>query len=180
MISVMRKAAALLLAAAVLTIPAFAQERQRPSPPAKAKTTIAGKNIAIDYSAPSKRERKIIGGLVPFDKVWRTGANEATTLVTDADLLIGGSLLVPKGTYTVFTVPGEKEWELIINKQTGQWGTRYDEAQDLGRVKMKVKPVKDTVETFAIDLKPGKGQDGLLTLTWENTQASVPFKVQGK
>ena len=87
--------------------------------------------------SPSMRGRKIMGGLVPYDKVWRTGANAATTLKTTAALDFGGTL-VPAGTYTLYTLPGEKGWKLIINKQTGQWGTQYDQAQDLARVDLKV------------------------------------------
>lgn len=148
---------------------ALAQDaKKKPlSPPAKAEATLNGKKVTIDYSAPSKRDRVIMGELVPYGKVWRTGANAATTLTTATDLMIG-SLHVPKGTYTLFTIPGEKEWTLIVNKQTGQWGTDYDAAQDLGRVKMTVAPVENTVETFAI------GLDKALTMTWENTRASVP------
>jgi hypothetical protein len=156
---------------------AVAEEAKKPlSPPAKAAATIAGKNISVTYSAPSKRGRVIMGELVPYGKVWRTGANAATTLVTDSDLMIG-NVHVPAGTYTLYTIPNEKDWTLIINKQTGQWGTKYDETQDLGRVTMTVRPVKDTVETFAIDLKPTAGKNGLMTLRWENTQASVPVIV---
>jgi hypothetical protein len=140
------------------------------SPPAKAEATLDGKKVNIDYSAPSKRNRAIMGGLVPYGQVWRTGANAATTLTTEADLMIG-TLHVPKGTYTLYSIPGEKEWTLIVNKQTGQWGTEYDAAQDLGRVTMTVTPIKDTVETFVI----GIGET--LTLTWENTRASVPVAV---
>ena len=169
----------LMVSAAVLLTAslAFAQEAKKPlSPPAKAEATIAGKKISIDYSAPSKRNRVIMGELVPYGKVWRTGANAATTLTTEADLMIG-SVHVPAGTYTVYSIPDAKSWTLIINKQTGQWGTKYDESQDLGRVQMTVKPVKDTVETFVIGLKPTAGKNGLLTLTWENTEASVPVVV---
>ena len=163
----------LMFLAASLT----AQEAKKPlSPPAQAKATIGGKAITIDYSAPSRRDRRIMGALVPYDKVWRTGANAATTLTTESDLMIG-RLHVPAGKYTLFSIPGEKEWTLIVNKQTGQWGTRYDESQDLGRVKMTVKPVKDTVETFVIGLKPSGARNGVLSLTWENTEASVPVMV---
>lgn len=173
----MRKAITLAVALTTLATLAYAQEPKRPlSPAAKAEATIAGKKITIDYSAPSKRGRAIMGGLVPYGKVWRTGANAATTLKTEGNLKIG-SLDVPAGTYTIYSLPGEKEWTLIVNKQTGQWGTEYDEKQDLGRVKMTVAPVKDTVETFVIDIKPGKGNTGTLTLTWENTSASVPLTV---
>ena len=142
------------------------------SPPQEVKYTAGkGKDITINYSAPSKRGRAIMGGLVPYNQVWRTGANAATTLTTTTDLMLG-SLVVPAGKYTLYSIPGEKEWTLIVNKQTGQWGTNYDEKQDLGRVKMTVKPVKDTVEQFAIGIDAKA-----LTLTWENTQASVPVMI---
>ncbi|MBV8519245.1 MAG: DUF2911 domain-containing protein [Acidobacteria bacterium] len=143
------------------------------SPPAKAEGTIGEHKITVDYSAPSKRGRAIMGGLVPFGKVWRTGANAATTLTTDGDLMIG-SLHVPKGTYTLYTIPGEKEWTLIVNKQTGQWGTEYDEKQDLGRTTMTAKKIAETTETFVIAVKPLAAKNGLLTFTWENTEAVVP------
>jgi hypothetical protein len=160
----------LLVAVLMLCVTAaFAQEVKKPlSPPAKAEAKIGGKNVTIDYSAPSKRERVIMGELVPYGKVWRTGANAATKLTTETDLMIG-NLHVPAGTYSLFTIPGEKEWTLIVNKQTGMPPSEYDEKQDLGRVKMKVAKVKDTVETFNIGLNKN-----LLTLTWENTTASVP------
>src|SRR5258706_9218742 len=109
---------------------------KRPSPPASAQCKFAdGKTISVDYSSPRAKGRKIFGGLVPFDKEWRTGANDATTFVTDADLMVG-DLHVPAGKYTLYTIPGETEWTIIINKQTGQWGTQYDEKQDLGRTKV--------------------------------------------
>ena len=167
-----------LLLSFSFAVVATADEPKKPllSPPAKAEATLAGKNISIDYSAPSKRGREIMGGLVPFDKVWRTGANAATTLHTDADLMIG-SLHVPAGTYTLYTIPTAKDWTLIVNKQTGQWGTAYDDKQDLGRVKMTVKPVQDTVETFVIAIKPTGAKTAALTMTWENTEASVPVTV---
>ncbi|HEX6178012.1 MAG TPA: DUF2911 domain-containing protein [Thermoanaerobaculia bacterium] len=167
-------AAALTLAATV----AVAQhgDKKPLSPPAKAQATISGKQLSVAYNAPSKRGRAIMGELVPYGKVWRTGANQATTFTTASDVMLG-NLHVPAGTYTLFTIPGEKEWTLIVNKQTGQWGTNYDQSQDLGRVKMTVTPVKNTVETFAIDLKPVKGSEGALTMSWENTQASVPVIV---
>ena len=167
----MRKTATLLLCILFTAAVASAQEAKKPlSPPAKAEATLSGKKVTIDYSAPSKRDRVIMGGLVPYGQVWRTGANAATTLTTEADLMIG-SVHVPKGTYTLYTIPGEKEWTLIVNKQTGQWGTEYNAAQDLGRTTMTVSPVKSTVETFVI------GIDKNLTLTWENTRASVPVMV---
>ena len=168
----MRKLSIVTLCILFLAAVAYAQEAKKPlSPPAKAEATINGKKITIAYSAPSKRDRAIMGGLVPYGKVWRTGANAATTLKTEADLMIG-TLHVPAGTYTLYTIPGETEWTLIVNKQNGQWGTNYDEAQDLGRVTMKVSPVKDPVETFVIGI-----DKSALSLTWENTRATVPVMV---
>ena len=144
---------------------------QRPSPPGTAEITLKGKKIAIAYSRPSMRGRKIVGGLVPFGEVWRTGANEATSLVTETDLTIGG-VAVPKGKYTLYSIPSERGWKLIINKQTGQWGTEYNQGQDLARVDMKVEKLSSPVEVFTINLKPA-GAGAVLSLEWETTKASV-------
>jgi hypothetical protein len=173
----MRNVTTLALSLLMVTTATFAEEPAKPlSPPAKAEATFRGKKVTIDYSAPSKRDRRIMGGLVPFGQVWRTGANAATTLTTEADLMIG-TVHVPAGTYTLYTVPAQKKWTLIINKQTGQSGTKYDQAQDLGRTKMSVTWPKTTAETFTIALKAQNARKGTLTLTWENTQASVPIMV---
>src|SRR5688572_523581 len=169
----MRKITTLSLSLLLVTGIVVAQEPKKPlSPPAKVNTVLNGKKLSIDYSAPSKRGRAIMGELVPYGKVWRTGANAATTLTTEGDLMIG-TVHVPAGTYTLFTIPGEKEWTLIVNKQTGQWGTNYDETKDLGRTKMAVKTLAAPVETFAISL-PSAGQNqNTLTLKWENTEAKI-------
>jgi hypothetical protein len=175
--TLMRKVSSILFCSLLFAAAAFADEPKKPlSPPAKAEGTIGGKHITVEYSAPSKRDRKIMGELVPYGKVWRTGANAATTLKTDGDLMIG-TAHVPAGTYTLYTLPGEKEWTLIINKQTGQWGTNYDEKQDLARVKMNVKTLPTTVETFVIAIKPAGPQSGALYLTWENTEATAVVMV---
>jgi hypothetical protein len=164
-------AAAAVLAA--LAAPTFAQPAQPPlSPKAQATATIAGKAVTVDYSSPRVRGRKIMGGLVPYGKVWRTGANAATTLTTAGDLMIG-TLHVPAGTYTLYTIPGEKEWTLIVNKQTGQWGTQYDAAQDLGRVPMKVSALPSPREEMTIAVRPGEGPRGTLAIEWESTAATV-------
>ena len=155
-----------------LTLLADHDQKKAPlSPPQEVKWSSGSKAVTINYSAPSMRGRKIMGELVPYGKVWRTGANSATKLTTTTDLMIG-SLHVPAGTYTLFTIPGDKEWTLIVNKQTGQWGTSYDEKQDLGRVKMKVAPTKSPVEQFAIEVN-----DKALALQWENTRAWVPVMI---
>src|SRR5437899_1233064 len=131
----MRKKNLILISAVILSTliaTAVAQNaaKPRPSPAATAQATLDGKNISIAYSQPSMRGRKIMGDLVPYDQVWRTGANDATTLTTESDLNIGGTA-VPKGTYTLYTLPSAGTWKLIINKQTGQWGTEYHQEQDL-------------------------------------------------
>lgn len=175
----MRRIAVVSLGLALTAAVAIADhdtEKKPLSPAAKAEATIGGKKLSVDYSAPSMRGRTIMGELVPYGKVWRTGANAATTLKSETGLMIG-SLHVPAGSYTLFTIPGEKEWTLIVNKQTGQWGTRYDASQDLGRVKMNVKSLDRPVETFTIDIRPGTGKKGTLALAWEKTEASVPVMV---
>jgi hypothetical protein len=167
----MRKSLALSLSILFLAAVVSAQEPKKPlSPPAKAWVKLGGKSITIDYSAPSKRDRKIMGGLVPYGKVWRTGANAATTLTTEGDIMIG-TLHVPAGTYSLYTIPNEKEWTLIVNKQTGQSGTVYDEKQDLGRVALKLRPAKKMVETFKIDLRANNAKSGTLCFQWEKAEA---------
>lgn len=170
----MRKISILSLSLLLLTGVAVAEEaKKKPlSPPASAAATLNSKKISIDYSAPSKRDRKIMGELVPYGKVWRTGANAATTLKTEGDLMIG-TVHVPAGTYTLYTIPGEKEWTLIVSKETGQWGTNYDEAKDLGRTKMTVKALSAPVETFIIAVVPVNPNQATLKLTWENTEATA-------
>jgi hypothetical protein len=148
-----------------------------PSPPADTSVTIAGKKITIKYSAPSMRGRKIFGGLEQYGRVWRTGANEATDLNTEAALNING-LKVPKGEYSLFTFIDPTQWQLIVSKQTGISGLDYDQAQDLGRVKMTMSKPSSPVETFKITLENAGGNKGKLTLAWENTVASVPFTVE--
>ena len=147
------------------------------SPPATATVGISGKKLTISYSAPSMRGRKIMGALVPYGRWWRTGADSATTFQTEADLDIGG-LKVPKGAYTIYTLPGAKEWLLIVNKQVGQFGTEYDQKQDLGRVKMTLAQTPAPVERFKIELLSTGGNKGLLKMTWERTEVSVPITVQ--
>jgi hypothetical protein len=157
---------------------ALQAQRQRLSPRDKEAGTVDGATIAIDYSRPYMKGRTIFAadGLVPYGKVWRTGADEATTLSTDATLVFG-SLTVPAGTYTLYTIPGEKEWTLIVNKLTGQWGTVYQEAQDLGRVPMTVTRADPALEQFEIDVEdtPGGGE---LRMTWANARATARFTVK--
>jgi hypothetical protein len=134
--------------------------------------SLAGKTVTIKYSRPSMRGRKIVGGLVPYGQVWRTGANEATTLITPLPLKIG-NLDVPAGQYTIWSLPSEGAWKLIINKQTGQWGTEYDESQDLGRVALQKSTLDHPVEQFLISWKKQSDRKADLFLEWERTRLSV-------
>jgi hypothetical protein len=165
----------ILLALITVTVTAIvvAQDKKPLSPPGQASLTFAdGHTVTIDYSRPSMHNRKIFGGLVPYDHVWRTGANAATSLKTDVDLTIGGTT-VPKGSYTVYTLPAMSSWQLIINKQTGQWGTGYDKGQDLARIPMKVTQRPSGLETFTISFDKTGAGTATLKLEWENTIASV-------
>jgi len=165
--------AALAIAAAV-----SAHGQRAPlSPPASTSVTIAGKALGIKYSAPSLRGRKFIGGLHQYGQVWRAGANNATAFHTDADLDLGG-LNVPKGDYTLYVLLDPAQWQLIVNKQTGQWGTEYDHGQDLGRVKMTMTRPASPIETFKITLSDKGGNKGELRMEWENSIAVVPFTVK--
>ena len=173
----MKKRVALLMFATltVLSASLFAQQdkSKRPSPPASAQCKFAdGKTITVDYSSPRANGRKIFGGLVPYGQVWRTGANEATTFVTAANLSTGGKD-IPAGSYTMFTVPGADKWTLIISKKTGEWGTDYPgEANDLARVDMTVSKTAAPVENFTISFHE-MGSGCHMYLDWENTRATV-------
>jgi hypothetical protein len=166
--------ASAVIATAMLSS-AFAQQdkSKRPSPPGQAQCSFAdGKKITIDYSRPSMKGRKIYGELVPFNQEWRTGANEATTFVTDTDVTVGGTK-VPAGSYTLYTLPGEKSWQLIISKKTGQWGIPYPgKENDLARIPMTVKSLSAPVEQFTISFDQ-KAKQCTLKLDWEKTSAQV-------
>jgi hypothetical protein len=155
--------------------PARAQQDKssRPSPPAQAQFTFPdGKTITIDYSSPRMRGRKIYGGLVPYGQVWRTGANEATSFETTADLVVGG-MAVPAGRYTIFSIPEKDKWTLVISKTTKEWGTNYSgESNDLARIPMKSSALSSPVEDFLMAFD--KSGDGcVLHFDWETTRASV-------
>jgi len=147
------------------------------SPATKTSVTINGQKITINYSAPSMRKRVIFGGLVPYQQVWRAGANDATILHTSADLEFKG-LLVPKGEYSLFVWLDPQQWQLIINKETGQSGLEYHQERDLGRVPMDVSRPAKPIETYKITLTKNAGMEGQLKLAWENTVATVGFVVR--
>jgi len=164
------------LANVLILLATVALEGQVLSPRTTTSVTIDDKRITVGYGAPSMRGRKVMGGLVPYGEVWCAGANDATSLDTEADLDING-LKVPKGSYTLWVLPNATEWKLIVNKETGQWHTEYKNRYDLGRVKMNVKTSPSPVERLSIQLSNAGANKGTLALTWETTEASVPITV---
>lgn len=162
----------LLMIAVFATITAFGQQ----SPPATATGTINGATITIKYSSPSVRGREIWGGLVPYDQVWRTGANQATTFETDKDIKVEGKTLAA-GKYSLYTIPGKNEWVIIFNSATGQWGikqggaTTEDPEKDVLRVNVKPGKSASFNEQFTI-----KVESKDVALLWENLE--VKFKVE--
>lgn len=146
------------------------------SPRDTVRATAGGASLLVDYGRPSKRGREIFGNVVPWGTVWRTGANAATQFRSDRDLVIGG-VVVPAATYTLFVLPAPNGWQLIVNRQAGQWGTAYDSAQDLIRVPLTVTVLAAPVEVFTIAVEP-QGAGGLLSFAWDRTRAQVPFTVR--
>lgn len=172
-------------------MPAIAQQH-RLSPHETISTMIDGNRVMIVYGRPYSKNprgkhevRKIWGGLVPYGKVWRTGADEATLLITQQPIKMG-ELTIPAGAYTLWTLPNEDgSAKLIINKQIGQWGidphepsNAYDEKQDLGRVDMKKETLDSPVDQFTMSIEKNPDGGGILKMKWETTQYSVPFTVE--
>jgi len=158
--------------------PLLAQEKQRVSPHETVSATVADNEMTIVYGRPYTKDpksgepRKIWGSLVPYGKVWRMGADEATLFTTKKDVKIGGTI-VPAGTYSLYFWPEESgSAKLIVNKQTGQWGTKYDESQDQARIEMKKETLEKPVDQFTIALDKTVA-DGVLKVMWENTQYST-------
>ncbi|HWN19112.1 MAG TPA: DUF2911 domain-containing protein [Gemmatimonadales bacterium] len=154
----------------------------RKSPLDSVTFTIAAKPVKVCYGRPSARGRTMLGGSIPFGKLWRTGANEPTIFYAPVPLRVAG-LSVPPGVYSLYTVPGAKEWEIIVNRATSQWGhegqyTDEVKAQELGRAKVKSEALKAPVETFTIKAEPA-GDKAALLLDWEKTRVRIPV-VAGK
>ena len=139
--------------------------------------------ITIRYARPWKRGRVIFGDIVPWDTVWRTGANEATVLTTDRDLVIGGTV-VPAGSYTLFTIPARSKTTLIINRETMRngeplAGTDYDLSQDFARIAMTTKPLATPAQQFTIGIVPRGAREGVLRLAWDGREMTVPIRTRG-
>jgi hypothetical protein len=146
------------------------------SPSGTAETNVHGASLRVDYGRPFKRGREIFGGIVPWNRVWRTGAGPATLFTTDRTLGFGNEI-VPAGSYTLWTLPTPEGWTLIINRQTGQWGTLHDESHDFVRVPMQVRRLAEPVEQFTIRIEATES-GGVLRLTWDITEASAAFSIR--
>ncbi len=182
-------AAATLVSSTSAMAQAAKKKRQRISPHETITATIDGDEVKLVYGRPyttkpgTTEARKIWGGLVPFGKVWRTGADEATLLTTAMPIEIGGTSL-PAGTYSLFTVPAEGDGtsKLVINKKTGQWGIPYNDpaemANALARVDLKNTTLDKKVDQFTMAIEPQAGAGGELKMMWEDTQYSIPFTVK--
>lgn len=177
------------LQAALLIIPALflsvsllrAEEKERVSPHETVNASIGGAEISVVYGRPYTKDpksgeaRKIWGTLVPFGKPWRMGADEATVFTTKQPLEMNGTA-IPAGSYSLFLQPEENGGaKLIVNKQTGQWGTKYDTAQDLARIELKKEATEKAIDQFTIEIEQNGESGGALNLMWENTQYSAPF-----
>ena len=167
----------------VTTLPLMAQQK-RVSPHETVSAVIDGNRITVVYGRPYTKDpksgeaRKIWGGLVPYGKVWRTGADEATTLITQKPIVFGETT-IPAGAYTLFTLPQEDgSAKLIVNKQLGQWGTQYDEKQDLARIDLKKDSLEKPADQLALAVAKNPSGGGVLKIMWEDTQYSAPFTVQ--
>jgi hypothetical protein len=169
----------LLLAGLLMTSVVWGQgdKANRPSPAATATGKVKDATITISYSSPAVKNREIFGALVPYGEVWRAGANEATVFETDKDIKVEGKTL-PAGKYSIYAIPGEKEWTIIFNKQTGQWGVKRggassrEESQDALTVKVKPKKSPALAERLTYEVT-----DKGFTLRWENTEVPVSIKM---
>jgi hypothetical protein len=172
----------LLTAAIAATWSSEAAQQKRASPHETISEVIGGKDgakVSVTYGRPLTKDRKIWGTLVPWGQPWRAGADEATTLETNAALMIGETM-VPAGKYTLYMIPDEKgTTKMAISKKTGQWGIPVDVKNDLARVDMKKTTLDKKVDQFTIAISPEMGQPkGELKMMWETTQFSVPFTVK--
>ncbi|MFB3904952.1 MAG: DUF2911 domain-containing protein [Acidobacteriota bacterium] len=172
--------------------PAAGDQQARPAPtrrsPHETISTVigdrrTGNRVTIVYGRPYTKDprsgepRKIWGSLVPYGKVWRTGADEATLFITQKPVVFG-QVTIPAGAYTLFTLPAEDGTaKLIFNKQLGQWGLQYDETQDLARIDLKKEALETPVDQFTMAIEKSPDGGGILKLIWENTQYSAPFTV---
>jgi hypothetical protein len=174
----MRKSYCLALSVIIITglfNEVFSQEALKPRPSPMYMTTMKHDDtyVKITYGRPHKKERTIFGGLVPYGEIWRTGANEATELTSTGDIYLAGNL-IKKGTYSIFTIPEEDEWTIILNSALGQWGAyEYDSEKDVIRLTVPVEAMEVTYEPFTIEFNQDNS-DASLEMKWDRTKVSIP------
>lgn len=169
----------LLALAVIFSGTAFGQDLPMPSPTATLQQRVGLTDFTVVYSRPGVKDREIFGELVPYNKMWRTGANANTTIEFSTDIMFSGKS-VPAGKYSLITIPGESEWTIILNKKTDMWGTGgYDEAQDVARIKIESGET-DMTETLTIDFSNILSETADLTLSWAETEVKVPMRVEVK
>ena len=168
-----------LLLVSTLQLSAQEDKSKRPSPPAVVSQTLkSGATVTIDYSQPSVKGRTIGKDLEPLaGKVWRTGANAATQFTTSIPVKLAG-IQLPAGTYTLFTVPHASLVDLIVNKETGQWGTDYKASFNLGTARITSEALTTPVEAFTISIVPVDTQHGSLVMEWGTFRWIAPIEVQ--
>ncbi|WP_128545719.1 DUF2911 domain-containing protein [Larkinella soli] len=164
----------IILVAVVAIFIGFRSYTKSFSPSATAEIDQNGLSVKVDYSQPSKKGRKVFGSLVPYGEVWRTGANEATIIDFDQNVVVAGQPL-DEGEYSLWTIPSEGNWIVIFNRETGQWGTQYDQTKDVLRVPVMARARKPAQEQFFISFAPQTGGTDML-LTWDETEVVVPIR----
>lgn len=175
----MRTFKVVLVAFLCMASSAFAQlKTPKDSPVSKVEQTVGLSTIKLEYSRPGVKDRKIFGELVPYGSIWRTGANGASTIEFSDDVTIQDSL-VKAGKYALFTIPGEKEWTVIFNTETDQWGSYdYKQEEDVLRIKVPVEKLDRVVETFTIDFSKMHNNGTMINLSWENILISFEVKIE--
>src|SRR5436190_712367 len=178
-----RSAGMVVAAMTVLWVSPLMAQQKRVSPHETISAVVDGNRVTVVYGRPYTKDpktgeaRKIWGTVVPFGKVWRTGADEATLFITQQPITLGGTD-IPAGAYTLYTMPNEDgSAKLIVNKQLGQWGTQYDEKQDLARIDLKKEATDAPVDQFTMSVGKNPSGGGILKMMWEGVQYSVPYTV---
>jgi hypothetical protein len=148
----------------------------QPSPTASITQKVGVSNISVEYSRPGAKEREIFGGLVSYEKMWRTGANKATKITFDENFVFGGAK-IKKGSYSLFTIPGKKEWTVVLNENTELWGVgEYDKEKQVCSIVAKVIETKDFTESFTIDFGAFKSFSAIMSLKWANTKIDIKLE----
>jgi hypothetical protein len=142
-----------------------------------ARSSIGNVSITIDYGRPLARGRVLLGNVIPYDRVWRTGANAATQFTTSAPVRVAGIQLAA-GTYTLWTIPHQNGVDLIVNGQAGQWGTEYNGSRDVGRAPMQSAALSTPVDQFTISVPAGDARHGTLTMEWGSFRWTAPIEVR--